>query len=158
MRAADLPGMIEIAAIVHPGLPERIEVLAERLALYPSGCHVLPDGDPDTGTIAGYLVSHPWHAGLPPALDTFLSALPATPGTYYIHDLALHPSRHGTGAASAILRPTLAACTEGAELVAVNRSTAFWQHHGFRPATTPAIAEKLRGYGADAIFMRRPPP
>ncbi len=155
MRATDLPGMIALAALVHPGLPERIDVLAERLHLYPAGCHVLPDAD----TIAGYLISHPWHAGAPPPLDSFLTTLPTDPDIYYIHDLALHPARHGKGAAGAILRPLLAApaCQHGAELVAVNRSTPFWRHYGFIPATTPAIAEKLDGYGADAAFMRRPP-
>ncbi len=155
MRAADLPGMIALAALVHPGLPERIEILAERLHLYPAGCHVLPEAR----TIGGYLISHPWHAGAPPPLDSFLAALPATPGTYYIHDLALHPSIHGTGAAGAILRPLLAtpACHHGTELVAVNRSAPFWGHYGFVPAPGPASAEKPNSYGADAIFMRRPP-
>lgn len=155
MRASDLPGMIALAAIVHPALPERVEVLAERLRLYPPGCHVLPDGE----ALAGYLLSHPWHAGAPPALDSFLAALPAEPGTYFIHDLALHPSHHGQGAAGAILRPVLAApaCRLGAELVAVNRSAPFWRHHGFRPSLPPGMAEKLRDYGPDALFMRHPP-
>ena len=157
MRAADLPGMVALAAIVHPGLPERIEVLAERLDLYPVGCQILPDSD---DIVVGYLLSHPWHASAPPPLDSFLVSLPAAPGTYYIHDLAIHPSRHGQGAAGAILRPLLAApiCRHGAELVAVNRSTPFWHHYGFRPVASPGMAEKLSGYGPEAAFMRRPAP
>ena len=155
MRAADLPARIGLAALVHPGLPERIEVFAERLRLFPAGCHVLPEGD----TIGGYLISHPWHGAAPPPLDSFLTALPAVPGTCLIHDLALHPSRRGTGAAGAILRPLLAApaCRHGAELVAVNGSTPFWHHYGFRPAPFPGSAEKRASYGPGATFMRRPP-
>lgn len=148
MRLADLPAVNHIADVVHPGFPEGPEIPAERLALYPAGCLALErDGD-----VVGYAVSHPWHAGKPPALDTLLGRLPDTPTTYYIHDLALLPDASGNGAAAVALLvaqaerenlPTLS-------LVAVNNSGGFWRRLGFT-ASGPAPAS----YGADAACMAR---
>ena len=67
MAPADLPAVMEIAAVVHPDYPEDEAVFAERLRLAPSGCHVLADL---AGALLGYLVSHPWPAGaVAPAPD-----------------------------------------------------------------------------------------
>ena len=37
MRAGDLAAVMDIAAVVHPELPEKVEVFAERLSLFPRG-------------------------------------------------------------------------------------------------------------------------
>lgn len=153
MRTADLPGVMALAAVVHPGFPEREAVFAERLRLFPDGCCVHGGTEFD-----GYLVSHPWRAADPPALDTMLGQLPATAAVYYIHDLALHPALRGKGVAGAILRglgPARAGL-DGAELVAVNGSVPFWRHFGFEVANPPGMAAKLAAYGAHAHFMRAP--
>jgi GNAT superfamily N-acetyltransferase len=152
MRPGDLAGVMALATVVHPGLPEREAVFAERLLLYPAGCFVHTSAQID-----GYLVSHPWRAADPPTLDTLLGQLPAAPEVYYLHALALHPALRGQGAAGAILRvlaPRLAAF-EAAELVAVNASVPFWRHWRFEAADPPGMAAKLAAYGADARFMRR---
>ena len=148
MRAVDLPAVDRIAAVVHPGFPERPAIPAERLALYPAGCLVLERG----GAVVGYAVSHPWHDGKPPALDMLLGRLPATPTTYYVHDLALLPEARGNGAAAVALLVVQAARENLAtlSLVAVNNSVGFWQRQGFA-VTGPAPAS----YGAAACCMAR---
>jgi GNAT superfamily N-acetyltransferase len=155
MTTAYLPQVNAIAARVHPDYPEDAAVFAERLALYPHGCHVLED---KAGVLDGYAVSHPWHDAGPPALNTLLHALPAAPTTYYIHDLALLPSTRGGGAGAAIVRHLIDHARQrglsSVALVAVNGSEAFWQKHGFQPAHNEDSAAKERSYGAAARSMR----
>jgi GNAT superfamily N-acetyltransferase len=152
MTPGDVPDMLALAAIVHPGFPEDAEVLAERLALYPAGCFAL---DGERG-LAGYLLSHPWHEGAVPALNRRLGAVPAD-GIYYLHDLALHPATQGSGAAGRMVRRlfSVAAGFPAIALVAVNNSAPFWGHHGFVEAAAPA---KLASYGDDARYMVRAQP
>ena len=156
MRAADLPAVGAVAAAVHPAYPERPAVFAERLRLFPPGCLVLEGED---GAVSGYVVSHPWLLGRPPALDSLLGALPPAPTTYYLHDIALLPATRGSGAAGAALRRVEAVARAGGlanlTLVAVGGSAGFWRHQGFRPVEEPALAEKLRSYDAGARFLRR---
>ena len=143
MQERDLPRAAAIAAVVHPDFPEDDAVFAERLRLYLHGCHVLMGDD----TVAGYILSHPWHDGAPPALNTLLGRLPPSPPVYYIHDLALmHSARRG-GAGAAIVRDLIAHARQAgflsAALVAVNDSKSFWHRLGFRPeapSISPATA------------------
>jgi len=153
MRPADLAAVEPLGNSIHLDHPEDAEIFAERLALSPAGCHVLhgPTG------LAGYVISHPWHADDPPALNTLLATLPACPATWYIHDLALHPSARGSGAAAAIVAH-LAAHARAIDiirmdLIAVGASPTFWSRQGFAPAALPAA--KLASYGAAARFMIR---
>ena len=85
MAAADLPGVNALAARIHPSFPEDEAVFAERLRLYPDGCRVFERGS----GIEAYVISHPSLHAEPPALNSLLGALPETPSTFYIHDLAL---------------------------------------------------------------------
>jgi len=155
MRDTDLPHVLAVADEVHPAFPEDAEVFAERMRLYPEGCLVFATDD----GIATYVVSHPWQANDPPALNTRLGALPAQPGTYYIHDIALLPELRGTGAAALAVALLLARAAKQklrtVSLVAVNDSAGFWARHGFRNVTDVALARKLRGYGTAAMFMVR---
>jgi GNAT superfamily N-acetyltransferase len=151
MRAADLVRVGMIAEEVHPGLPEALTVPAERLALCPEGCLVLEGA----AGVVGYVVSHPWHAGAAPKLDSLLSALPAIPGCWYWHDLAVLPAARGLGAAAAavgrVLAVARAAGLDQVALVAVGESAGFWRRMGFAPAAGPAVAS----YGAGAAYMVR---
>ncbi|WP_245431183.1 GNAT family N-acetyltransferase [Rhodoplanes roseus] len=154
MAEADLASVLAVAAEVHPDYPEDRAVFAERLRLVPAGCRVL-DG---AAGLAGYVVSHPWSGG-PPALDSLLGALPDTPETWYLHDLALLSGARGSGAGAAIVAH-LAAQARAAgfttmSLVAVGGSTGFWGRQGFSVVADPALAEKLASYGATARFMVR---
>ena len=96
MRPADIAAVLTVAARVHPDFPEDAAVFEERLRLFPQGCFVYDRA----GELLAYVVSHPWRAGDPPALNTQLDALPGKPATYYLHDIALLPALRGTGAAS----------------------------------------------------------
>jgi GNAT superfamily N-acetyltransferase len=151
MTAGDLDAVDAIALRLHPSYPEDREVFAERLRLHPDGCGVLAgQGD----EIAGYVISHPWHLGKPPALNVVLGRLPSPATTYYIHDLALLPEARGTGAAGRIVaRLRLHARELGLPaltLVAVNGSAPFWQTQGF--AVAPGNGD-LSSYGGDARLM-----
>jgi ribosomal protein S18 acetylase RimI-like enzyme len=159
MSPRDLAAATGLANRVHVDFPEDAAVFAERLRLYPQGCWVLwRNGLSDA--IAGYLVSHPWRLGEPPALNAQLGELPANASSYYMHDLTLSPAARGSGAASAIVRQILAHAFErgfaNASLVAVSGSAPFWQSHGFRIIGDDAeMRRKLQSYGDDAHFMVR---
>lgn len=156
MAPADLPAVMAIAAVVHPDYPEDEAVFAERLRLAPEGCHVLAAGD---GALQGYLVSHPWPAGVIPALNSLLGEIPQGVANWYLHDLALLPSARGSGAAGEIVVEIARHAAEtgytSLALVAVNDSTGFWRRQGFREVHDPALDRKLASYDDAARYMRR---
>ncbi|CAL62838.1 Putative acetyltransferase [Herminiimonas arsenicoxydans] len=155
MSAPDMASVTLVASQVHPDYPEDERVFAERLALYPDGCLLLEAGK----QIAGYVISHPWRERQPPALNSLLQALPATPSTYYIHDVALLPAARGLGAASQLvdilMQLAQAADLATMSLVAVNDSHAFWARHGFVSIEDPALQEKLHSYDTAARFLAK---
>jgi ribosomal protein S18 acetylase RimI-like enzyme len=154
MSPRDLPIVCEIAAIVHRNHPEDPEIFAERLQLYPEGCLMLECA----GNPQGYVISHPWVLLQPPDLNTRLGAIPARPGTYYIHDLALLPGARGLGAAAKVVEMLIdharSVKLPNASLVAVSGSTPFWQRCGFRPVDDLDLAEKLESYGTASYMVR----
>lgn len=155
MQLADLPQVGNIAAQVHPAYPEQPAVFAERLRLYADGCWVWQQG----AQLAGYLISHPWHAMQPPALDSLLDALSQSASTYYLHDIALLPQARGQQATARIL-PLLAQRArqhglDNISLVAVNQSLAFWQAQGFSPLPVgPELKAKLHSYGPGTHYLQ----
>lgn len=160
MGIGDLPGVLAVAERVHPDFPEDAVVFVERLRLYPAGCLVFEARD----GVIGYVLSHPWRANDPPALNARLGELPDRPGTYYIHDIALLPQLRGTGAASLAVAILLARAGKerlpSVSLVAVNGSAGFWQRHGFHDISSEkvvdaALMRKLRSYETSAAFMVR---
>jgi len=155
MTRGDVPAVCAIAGVVHSDFPEDEAIFAERLALYPAGCHVLDDG----AELQGYVVSHPWHRSGLPKLNTRLGALPESGDRLYLHDLALRATIRGTGAAARIVAQLAAHATAlgftRLVLVAVNRSTGFWRHQGFEAIDAPGLAKDLASYGADARLMQR---
>jgi GNAT superfamily N-acetyltransferase len=152
MRAADLPIVTAISDAVHGAFTEPMATYAERLALYPQGCHIL-DSD---GEAIGYLITHPWRLGAPPKLGAVLDALPTEPDSYYLHDIALLPAARGQRAGEAAVALVLdLARAEGlkmVELVAVAGADAYWQRLGFAFAAPGADGP----YGAGSFVMRRP--
>jgi N-acetylglutamate synthase-like GNAT family acetyltransferase len=92
-------------------------------------------------------------------LNSLLGALPVSPTTYYIHDIALLPEARGTGAAKSVIAQLIvqarALGLPNLSLIAVNDSVAFWQRHGFVPTPDPALDKKLRSYDESARFMVR---
>lgn len=154
MTADDLDAAHAISEIIHPGYPEDRAVFADRLALYPTGCFVLADGN----SIAGYALSHPFTKDAAPALNTHPLTLPKLCDTYYIHDIAILPQARQGGAGAAIvtrLRQQAAlAGFAGLALIAVNNSAPFWQRQGFAGQDVPHLREKLASYGAGCVYMR----
>lgn len=156
MAAGDLPAVTTLSLDVHPNYPERPEVLAEKFRLFPSGCFALES----EGTVAGYCFSHPWIAGAPPALDTFLTALPGKPTHYFIHDLTLAASMRRRGFAEALmpdlLRAARGAALDRMALVAVSGSSPFWSRMGFQATPDEAIQSAARAkYDDGAVHMER---
>ena len=151
----DLPAIGTIAARIHPDLPERPEVFAEKMRLYPDGCRVLIVDD----EIAGYGLSHPWRWHRVPPLDGFLERLPDDADCLYVHDVAVMPEFRG-----GVLRAYIADIEQLARasriatlaLVSVYATRPMWQRLGFRPvAVDAALRAKLASYGEDATYMLR---
>ena len=155
MTVLDLPSVEAIAAAAHPRFPEDDVVFAERQRLYPDGARLLElDGVP-----SGYLLSHPWHSGTMPALNSLLGAIPPDADTFYLHDLALLNPARGTGAAALIVGDILRHARKqgfaSATLVAVNSSLPFWYKHGFRSVEAPELTGYLQSYEAEACLMHK---
>lgn len=155
MRPDDMSAVVDIAAQVHPAYPEGEAVFTERLALCPTGCLVLDGGM----GLEGYVLSHPWRAAAPPALDCALGALPARPDCWYLHDIALLPHARGWGAPSTALtilaeRAAQAGLSRIA-LIATGSAGAYWLRAGFTPIDLPEAATILTSYDARARLMIR---
>ncbi len=152
---ADVPTIGRLSRKLLGVLGEEDIIFKERQRLCPQGCHVFSDGV----DIGGYIVSHPWRKGQPPALNQSLSALPADADCWYIHDIAMDTPCRGTGAAATIVNAvTQIAHRSGYStiaLVAVADALAFWSRLGFRDAMTDDLRRTLNSYGADACYMER---
>jgi len=156
MTEPDLAEVQALADAIHLDHPEDAEVLVERLRLYPQGCLALEEN----GRLAGYALTHPWHFGRPPALNTRLRAIPHDATTYYVHDVALLPDARGKGYAAQasewLVRHASGAGFGNLSLVAVNNSQRFWERLGFRRTKgDPGLEDKLLTYGPDAVLMVR---
>jgi GNAT superfamily N-acetyltransferase len=155
-RASDLAAISAIAARVHPDLPERAEVLAEKIRLSPGGGLVLAIGE----EIVGYGLAHPWKQLQIPPLDGFLHALPDDADCLYVHDVAMLPQVRGAGAARAYIGTIEALARSSGiaalALVSVYGTRAMWQRLGFSAVTADAaLRAKLAAYGDSATYMRR---
>lgn len=153
MTEADLPRVVEMAAVCYPDHFEAPAVYADRLRVFPRGCLVLSDG----GQGQGYVLSHPWKADDAPPLNGLLPSLPERPDAYYLHDLALMPPARGQGhSRTALERLRGPAAGLPVSLVSVNGTVPFWERHGFAVRRSAAIDAKLASYGPDARFMVAP--
>lgn len=156
MAAGDLDAVMGIAAVVHPSYPERREVFAERLALFPDGCLIAVV----EGTLAGYAVTHPAVVGRPPGLDTLLGELPADADCLYLHDVALLPAVQGRRLGEAAFARIRAAASEAGlatlALIATPAARPYWLRHGFTPvAHDRELEAKLATYGDGLVYMTR---
>lgn len=156
MTPDDLDRVVEIARIAFPNHPESRACFAERLALNPSGCFVLTEGDDPA---LGYLIAYPWTYGSAPALDTLIGSLPEMADLIYLHDLALAPEARGRKLAEAgvahLVEAAGAAGWSHITLVAVNDATPFWTRQGFVADDNPEMTRKLASYGDSARYMVR---
>lgn len=150
---ADLPDVMRIAAQLHPGLPERREVLAEKIRLAPATCCKLVRD----AVCAGYGLAHPWRLDAIPPLDAFLEKLPAPAECLYVHDIAILPIARGSGASVAYLarlkQIAHASALPALALTSVYGTAPLWNRFGFVVQPSRALAEKLRSYGPSAVYM-----
>jgi GNAT superfamily N-acetyltransferase len=155
MTKGDLADVQVLADTIHVDHPEDPLVFVERLRLYPQGCAVLEVD----GRLIGYVLSHPWHYGEPPALNSQLGEIPSNATTYYVHDVALLPDARGKGYAIEtgdwLIEHAAGGGFLNLSLVAVNGSQPFWEKLGFRVAAIPGLESKLLSYGPDAVLMVR---
>ncbi|WP_145662400.1 GNAT family N-acetyltransferase [Bradyrhizobium stylosanthis] len=154
-RTSDLPAISAIAARIHPDLPERAEVFAEKMRLCPDGCRVLVADD----AIAGYGLAHPWKQHSIPPLDVFLEQIPDGADCLYVHDVAVLPDSRG-GASRAYIadmeRLARASGIATLTLVSVYATKPLWERHGFRAVPADAqLRAKLASYGEAATYMLR---
>jgi GNAT superfamily N-acetyltransferase len=154
-RASDLPAISAIAARIHPDLPERPEVFAEKMRLYPDGSRVLAAED----EIAGYGLAHPWTQHRIPPLDGFLEQLPGNADCLYVHDVAVLPGFRGGVAGdyvAAIEQLARASGIATLALVSVYATRPLWERLGFRAVTANAeLRAKLASYDDNATYMLR---
>jgi GNAT superfamily N-acetyltransferase len=154
MSPLDLHEVSRLADLIHPDYPEAIEVLAEKLVLYPAGCFVLENSD---GSLSGYALSHPWRLGPPPRLNQLMGGLPARTDTFYIHDIALDESARGFGAARRIIDAIAGhARREGfanLSLTAISAARDYWRRSGFAEHSDPEITAALKDYDPGALLM-----
>ncbi|MCP3465418.1 GNAT family N-acetyltransferase [Bradyrhizobium sp. CCGUVB23] len=155
-KPSDLPAIIAIATAIHPDLPERADVLAEKMSLFSEGCGVLIAGD----DVFGYGIAHPWTLHRIPPLDDFLQRLPLAPDCLYVHDVAVMPASRGSRVATSyiemLVRLARANGIEHLALVSVYDTSPFWARHGFRVIAPDAASRiKLASYGEGARYMIR---
>lgn len=154
LRAADMARVEAISDLIHPGLPERLEVLDEKRRLSPGTC--LGYG---VREIQGYGIAHPWLFGRIPALDEFLEGLPPEPDCLFVHDVALLPHARGRGAAARYIRLLSdlapAAGLHGLACVAVYGAERLWSELGFEVVADRDLDAKLRPYGGALYMVRR---
>ena len=154
-HVTDLEAISAIAARIHPDLPERPDVLAEKTRLYPDGCRVLVTGN----AIAGYGLAHPWMQHRIPPLDDFLGQLPDAADCIYVHDLAVLPDARGGVARAYVAEIEQLARSCGITtlaLVSVYGTRVLWERFGFESvAPDAALRDNLSSYSAAATYMLR---
>ena len=154
-KSDDLEMINRIADMIHVDLPERPEVFAEKLQLFPQGCFALLQN----GAVVGYGVSHPWQLNSIPPLDTFLGALPASPECLFIHDVVVLPQARKFGASGELIKLLAGVARQQGvsflALVSVYDTDPLWARRGFQIASNSEVSEKLKSYGATAKYMTR---
>lgn len=152
----DLSEVDRIADLIHPGLPERPEVFAEKRSLFPRGCFKYVSGN----KIYGYGISHPWRLHSIPKLDDFLISIPTDANCLYIHDVAVLTEGRGHRAAERyveLMRAEAKALSlSNLTCVSVYGTNVLWGRFGFEVTRSDEIDLKLEGYGPTAKYMIAP--
>ena len=156
LSVEDVASLAKVADTIHPSLPERDEVFAERIELFPKGCLALVEEG--STELCGYAISFPIRHRQPPACDTLLSELAPDADSYYIHDVAILPKYQGSGLARECISRLLdvAKKFQVTGLVSVYGTAQFWSKFGFQAADMDdVLKKKLLDYGDDALYLER---
>ncbi|ODV42589.1 GCN5 family acetyltransferase [Cupriavidus sp. UYMMa02A] len=167
MTAADLPGVLRVQAECYRSdLLEGMQAFASRLALAPATCWVATSCNEHPDLVA-YLFTHPWPQGSLPPLDGVLAPsmhddADAAALTWFVHDMAVAPAGRGAGLAMRLYEGALQAALDAglrhSRLIAVQSAARWWRRLGYAPIASQAdfaCADKLAGYGPDAVMMER---
>ena len=152
---ADLPDIDRIGDAIHVDLPERPEVFAEKVTLFPAGCFVFCQGS----SVFGYGLAHPWMLLNIPPLGQFLQELPPAANCLFIHDVVVMPEARGRNAALSLVRLYRDVATRHhlrhLALVAVYGTQTLWSRFGFEAVSDSRLTEKLSTYsgGGTAQYM-----
>jgi hypothetical protein len=151
----DIDAITGLAEVIHPAFPERPQVFAEKLSLFPSGCHVLVRHE----EVIGYGLTHPWILNCIPPLDSFLKGIPSDADCLYVHDVAVLPEVRGYRSAERYVDlMEECACKIGVDflvLVSVYNTQRLWAQYGFEVASGSELDTKLQTYGPTAKYMIR---
>jgi GNAT superfamily N-acetyltransferase len=155
LAPADADAVRALAGTAHAELPERTDVFAEKIRLFPAGCRKIVHA----GRLAAYGIAHPWLLDSPPPIDAFLGALPATADCLHLHDAVVAPELRGRNTGIAYIEEMAAVASAHGlatlTLVSVYGTYRLWSRCGFVERSTPALAAKLAVYGATARYMTR---
>ena len=150
---SDIGGVDRIAREIHKALPERKEIFAEKLRLFPQGCFKFMF----EGRMMGYAFSHPWTLYSVSPLDHFLSALPAQPDCLFIHDIAVVSAARGHNAAGSCIAEIVKVAQQmdiqHLACVSVYGTDVLWARLGFRAVTSYESMSNLSSYGESAKYM-----
>ena len=150
---SDIQEVDKIAREIHRALPEREDVFAEKLRLFPQGCFKLMF----EGKMMGYAFAHPWLLYSIPPLNDFLHTIPENPDCIYIHDVAVLPVARGHNAAGLFIaeveKVAQAMQIQHLACVSVYGTDALWARFGFRVVSSEEIVSKLGSYGDSAKYM-----
>lgn len=135
MQLVDLPAVVKLQDRCYSDdLFESAELVKSRLLLHPQSCWVAVYHD----KLWGYLFSYPAVLGKINALgQPFATYTDAN--CLYLHDVAVSSDARGQGVGSALIAKALDYANElefeFVSLVAVQKSTPFWQEQGFVQVT-----------------------
>ena len=143
----------KIADLIHTTVPERPEVFAEKIKLFPAGCRGLIFNN----RLVGYGIAHLWNLYSIPALNDFLKQLPKNPTCIYIHDVVILPVMRGHKAADRyidyIKQLAIKMSINSLALVSLYGTDSFWNRFGFTIYSTDDLKLKLVSYGETAKYM-----
>ncbi len=134
---------------------EQVESFFSKIAKTANSCWIAHLN----GQTVAYLICLPVNAHTFPALNATIFELCHSPTLLYLHDLAVHPDSRSFGAGQQLIKQAISYAKQqqlqNIGLIAVQGSTAYWQKQGFEIscATSHGIAQKLKSFGSDAVFM-----
>lgn len=158
LTPSDIDDVLAVQALAysHFDLHESADFFLNRIAVAPQSCWLARSN----ADVLGYLISYPWHDGLPPTLDVALASVPVPATHWFLHDCAITPGAMGQGIGRALVEQGVAhAQSTGfdyASLVSLHSAAPYWAGMGYETVDDlPGLAEKLAGYGPGAQYMRR---
>jgi hypothetical protein len=155
----DVTSVSRISDEVHAELPERPEVFAERIRLFPEGCRGLVASA--TNELVGYTIAHPIIHRKPPALDTLIGEIPIGATQFYGHDLAILPVARNARCGAEVMKlweeiGERLGFQSMAILSVYLRTRGVWGKFGFELVDgDEELKEKLETYGEEAVWLEK---